>query len=462
MKRRNFIKNAGSFALLFPYIKTLGNIGLGEKWDNDQELKAECIAAFNRFEEIWEFNDFWRRGNTFDACLNFTDALHQRWPNDNEVKSIQQKVNTMLEKDLAYFKSFDPNGFWTDDFGWWGLMGLNARKHLLRSNNKKLADQYLYLSKDLCWKQAVDHAYDFSSTAKPVPHGFSNSNASGTSKGVKNTVTNVLFFLLSVRIYRLMLAENMGDREKYLDMAYNQWVWFDSWFQLHQYEYLTRTASGGALVQERPTAFFNGSDYTKITHPTWHKGWVWTGDQGMLLAALSGMLAIKNNLGDWIMKNKKETNFNANAFDKKVRTYISLVSKGIKTALISDVDHVIREAPLVANMGPEFGGDYLAGRGIMMRYLGTLNKNITGVDFKNNVKLTANAIWQTRDKSNNQFQAEYTSIKNDKLFIQQFRKQWGIADDILKWDLKPAQKSLNIGVCQSIGLDAFGATIGLM
>lgn len=459
MKRRTFVKNSASFALFFPFIRTFENLGLEQKQKNDHELKAECIAAFNRFEEIWEFNDFWRRGNTFDACLNFADALQQRWPDDTQVKSIQQKVKVMLEKNLAYFKSFNPGGLWTDDFGWWGLMGLSARKHLLRLGDRELANEYLRLSTDLCWKQAKDHAYDFSPSAKPVPFGYTNGDANGISKGAKNTVTNALFFLLSTRIYRSMLAENIGDREKYLDMAYAQWVWFDSWFQLKQYEYLKKTASGGALVQERPTAFFDGSGYTETSHPTWYKGWVWTGDQGMVLAALTDMLAIKNNLAEWILKNKKETDFNAATFEKKIKTYISLISKGIKTTLVSHTDNIIREAPQKGNMAPEFGSDYLAGRGIMMRYLGRLDKNMTGIDFKSAIKATANAIWQTRDQSNNQFQPEYTSVKNDQLFIQQFRKQWGFADEMLKWELEKANKSQVLGVCQSIGLDALGAAI---
>ncbi|MCU7552213.1 hypothetical protein OCK74_24050 [Chitinophagaceae bacterium LB-8] len=463
MKRRSFVKTAGSFAVFFPCVKALGSIGLGEENHDDvDDLKMRCITAFNRFETIWEFNDFWRRGNTFDACLNFTDAAQQRWPDDTEIKSMQQKVNVMLEKNMAYFKSFDPSGFWADDFGWWGLMGLNARKHLLRTGYTELADKYRQLSSDLCWKQMKDHAYDFSTTAKPVPHGCSNGDAKGIHKGVKNTVTNVLFFLLSTRIYRLTLAEKIGDNEKYLETAYNQWIWFDSWFQLKQYEYLKKTTSGGALVQERPTAFFDGSGYTDITHPTWYKGWVWTGDQGMLLAALTDMLAIKNNIADWLAKNKKEADFNVKAFADKVNTYISLIAKGIKTTLISEKDNIIREAPLVANMGPEFGSDYLAGRGIMMRYLGTLNKRTTGIDFKNNIKETANAIWQTRDASNNQFKPEYTNVENDKLYIQQFKNQWGSADNMLKWDIEKTNLQQRLGVCQSIGLDALGATIRLM
>jgi len=462
MNRKKFIQLTGSYAILFPVAKTLDNISSTKTPQYDKELKMQCIQAFDRFEAIWNFNDFWKRGNTFDACLTFTDALIGRWGDTPEIKLIEQKVNKMLEENFTYFKSFDPGGLWADDFGWWGLMGLNARKHLLRSGNKELADKFLQLSTDLCWEQERDHAYDFSTAAKPVPHGCSNGDANGKDKGVKNTVTNVLFFLLSARIYRLMLAENIAGNEKYLEMAYRQWVWFDSWFQLNQYEYLKKTTSGGALVQERPTAFFDGSDYAVTVHPTWEKGWLWTGDQGMLLAALNDMLAIKKDLATWMAKNKKEADFNENDFEKRINDYVALIRKGIKTALVSDKDNIIREAPFISNFGPEFGNDYLAGRGIMMRYLGKLGEN--NVDFnsmKKSIRATAEALWQTRDKSNNQFQPEFTNAENDKLYIHQFKAQWGLADNIFKWQIDKMNEQQKFGVCQSIGLDALGAVIRL-
>ncbi|HUZ57832.1 MAG TPA: hypothetical protein VMU83_03525 [Hanamia sp.] len=462
MNRKKFIKLTGSYAMLFPIVKKLDNISPAKTRQYDKALKMHFIEAFNRFEQVWNFNDFWKRGNTFDACLTFTDALLHKWPDAPEIKSIQQKVNQMLEENFTYFKSFDPGVLWADDFGWWGLMGLNARKHLLRSGNKELADKYLQLSTDLCWQQERDHAYDFSDTAKPVPHGCRNGDANGKNKGAKNTVTNVLFFLLSARIYRLKPAENISDNEKYLEMAYQQWVWFDSWFKLGEYEYLKKTTSGGALVQERPTAFFEGSDYAVTVHPTWEKGWLWTGDQGMLLTALTDMLAIKNNLAAWITKNKIKSEFNADDFEKRIKHYIVLLKKGIKTALINDTDSIIREAPFTSNFGPEFGNDYLAGRGIMMRYLGILDKKNTRLDFQRSIQATADAIWQTRDRLNNQFQPEFTNAENDKLYIQQFKAQWGLADNIFKWQIETMNEQQKFGVCQSIGLDALGAVIHLM
>jgi hypothetical protein len=74
---------------------------------------------------------------------------------------------------------------------------------------------------------------------------------------------------------------------------------------------------------------------------------------------------------------------------------------------------------------------------------------------------TADAIWQTRDTAKNQFQPEFTTLENDKLYIEQFRKLWGLADNIHEWDIKKMKEQNRQGVCQSIGFDALGAAIKL-
>lgn len=459
MNRREFARLTSLAALTLPYKNMFGGMVGIDPFQNDDDIKKQSIAAFKRFESVWDFNDFWKRGNTFDGCLTFADAMQSKWPADAEVISMQERIGEMLEENYLFFMSFDAGKLWADDFGWWGLMGINARRHLLRLGKTSLADKYALLSTHLCWEQERNHAYDFSDTAKPVPHGCRNGDANGQNKGVKNTVTNVLFFLLSCRIYRLTLEENIADIDKYLEMAYRQWVWFDSWFNLEKYGYLQKLKPGGALVEERPTAFFEGSDYKDKTHPTWEKGWVWTGDQGMLLAALTDMLAIKNKLDEWIKKNNIDPGFNVDAFEKTVINYINLLSKGIKSALTGNTDSIIREAPFNANFGPEFGNDYLAGRGIMMRYLGKLNKQMKPIDFRKNTQATAAAIWKTRDTTNNQFKPEFTTIENDKLYVNQYRKLTGIGDEVHQWQIQTMNEQQKFGVCQSIGLDAFGAVI---
>ena len=433
--------------------------------DNDYEdkLKSRSIAAFNRFEKVWNFNDFWKRGNTFDACLTFVEAAHEQWPNDPDVIYMQTAVKDMLIENLAFFNRFDPGGLWADDFGWWGLLGLNAYKHLKKMGETELANQYLELSIDLCWEYKRKTAYDHSITSIPVAHGCRNGDANGVSKGVKNTVTNSLLFLLSSRIYRLSLTEQIAEKDKYLDLAYRQWLWFDEWFKLDEYEYLKKVAPSGALVQERPMAFIEGSDYINKEHPPWAEGWVWTGDQGMIIAALTDMYLVRHQLADWLAKSSLDDSFDVVSFENRVLSLISQISNGINTALISKKDNIFREAPFLSSFGPNHGNDYLAGRGILIRYIGSQEeKKLLGVDFSENIKATTEAIWETRNKTNNQFQPEFTNLENDTLFVEQFRNVWGQADIVCKWDIQKMKEQNKQGVCQSIGLDALGAAIKLL
>lgn len=463
MERRTFLRLTGSGVAL------MTSAGLWTSCENpdveeyEMMLKQRSLAAFKRFKEVWNFNDFWKRGNTFDACLVFVDAALDQWPNDPEILAMQQDVKVMLEENLVFFNRFDPGSLWADDFGWWGLQALNARKHLLKMGETELAEKFWKLSTDLCWEYKKNTAYDHSEHAKPVPHGCRNGDANGKSLGVKNTVTNVLLFLLSSRIYRATLKDKPDDNKKYLDMAWRQWVWFDEWFKLEDYQYLKMITEEEALVQERPMAFFEGSDYQDKIHPPWAEGWVWTGDQGMLVGALTDMLAVKNELAAWLATEHPSVEFDLDLFENKLQHLIKFIGGGVKTALVGVADNIIREAPCYSSFGPNHGNDYLAGRGIMMRYLGDFEeRELLGVDLSDNITATVEAIWNTRDTTNNQFQPEFTTETNDKIYIEQFRDVWGIADDIRIWDLGRMKVQNKYGVCQSVGMDMLGAAIKLL
>jgi hypothetical protein len=422
------------------------------------QFKSHCLAAFHRFEDVWEFNDFWKRGNTFDACLVFTAAVQSRWPDDPDVQRMQHTVTGMLEKNLAFFGRFDPGGLWADDFGWWGLMSLNARKHLLREGETALADRYLALGTELCWEYKRKTAYDHTPDARPVPHGCRNGDANGQSRGVKNTVTNVLLFLLSSRICRATRAAGSTPDRKHLALAWAQWQWFSQWFELEHYQYLKRLSPAAALVQERPMARFEGSDYQEVVHPPWAEGWVWTGDQGMLIAALTDMLALTDDLGEWLTA----ANMTPATFGPAVRRTITLLGNGIGQGLVGAEDGIIREAPCLSSFGPAHGNDYLAGRGILMRYLGDPSiAALAGFDVASAARATANAIWSTRDTATDQFTPEFTTPENDRTYIAHFRSLWGRADDVLTWDLQAMDEQQKHGVCQSIGMDALAAVMRL-
>ena len=241
-------------------------------------------------------------------------------------------------------------------------------------------------------------------------------------------------------------------------MAYRQWLWFDQWFGLEEYEYLKKISDTSALVQERPMAFFEGSDYQEKVHPPWAEGWVWTGDQGMLVAALTDMLGFGHELEIWLNSLNPDTKFNKKKYEDKILKYIALIGKGVKEALIGQNDGIIREAPCLSSFGPVHGNDYLAGRGIMMRYLGaSRERSLIRVDLSENIKSTVGAIWNTRDRSNNQFQPEFTHRENDKKYIEQFRKLWGTADEVYTWDLEKMKTQNKYGVCQAVGMDILGA-----
>ena len=83
MDRRDFIKVTGiSGASLYGFSSLLSCVNSENRID--EEIKQQALYAFKRFEEVWDFSDFWKRGNTFDACLVFADAVQKRWPNDPE------------------------------------------------------------------------------------------------------------------------------------------------------------------------------------------------------------------------------------------------------------------------------------------------------------------------------------------------------------------------------------------
>ncbi|WP_116524427.1 glycoside hydrolase family 76 protein [Seonamhaeicola aphaedonensis] len=461
MKRRMFIKNTTLFgASLFslPLLMTLSSCKSSSS--SEKVLKNQAVSAFNRFKSVWNFKDFWKRGNTFDACLVFVDALQNQWPDDSEIIEIQKEVEDMLKENLEFFHSYDSGKLWADDFGWWGLMALNARKHLLKIGNIELANAYLKLSTDLCWEYKKKTAYDNSDEGFPVLHGCRNGDANGESKGVKNTVTNVLLFLLSSRIYRCLSEEGIANGDKYLDMAYKQWVWFDEWFNLKDFEYLKKLDAEGVLVQERPMAFIEGSTYIEKIHPPWAEGWIWSGDQGMLVASLTDMLAIADDLDAYLKRTNINPNFDSGTFKSKINNLIENLAKGIQNGLIANVDGIMREAPCYSSFGPEHGRDYLAGRGIMVRYLAQdeIKKHLD-IDLTDNISKTFEAIWNTRDIATNQFKPEFTAIENDKLYIEQFTQLWGLADDVYQWNLDKMKEKNKNGVCQSIGLDFLGATI---
>lgn len=419
--------------------------------DIEHKLKESAITGFYRFFGIFgQVGDFWMVANTCDACLSLVSALLERWPKDAQVVQIKQDMIEILAKNYGVFNSTDRQKEWADDSGWWGVMGINAYT-FLQGLDDSLAEKYLDLAVK-AWNRMYE-SYDKTRDSSPVPHGCRNGLA-GTSfpvSGVKNSVTNSLFFLLSLRIYRVYSEKGHQDKYLYLNMAYKQWEWFLNW---RSFGYLTTE-----LIQERPLYIAEISDYQFLVHPDWQQtwGWVWSGDQGLIIAALSEILAVKDDLVKFLKSSGHGEDFSPHFFEKMVRKTLSQLGQGIKKGLVGTSDNILREAPCDSNFNLLYAIDYVAGRGVLARFLHAELWPLLGVDFTRYILATAKALISHQDPKTHQFPPSFTSQKEDEAYIKQFRKFWGVADDVTGWKL--ASIGRTYGVCQAVGLDLLASAI---
>src|SRR5262249_1376734 len=128
-----------------------------------------------------------------------------------------------------------------------------------------------------CWENMKQFSYD-PNAAKPVPYGCRNRTRDMNDKGTKNTVTNATFLRLCLLLY------SVTRETPYLDSAKKEYAWFDAWFKLKLGYLIHPSVGAGALIEERP---WGAPDYQDASNPTWEKGWIWTGDQGLMLAGLA-------------------------------------------------------------------------------------------------------------------------------------------------------------------------------
>jgi hypothetical protein len=398
-------------------------------------------GGFERFENCWEVDDFWKRGNTFHAFLRFVDAAERKWPSDPIVKKMSSLRQDIIQKNDAYFKSESDKSWWADDYGWWGMACLTAYNYLLRSNDRVSAATYLAYARK-CWEKMLQHGYDASDTARPVPHGCANSG-SPSENGTKNTVTNANLFLLSLRLYSALKNIDPNVAGSYLKMAYAQYLWFYTWF-VSSYGYLRVFPGPYGLLQERPIA---PPDYEHKDHPKWEPGWVWTGDQGLILAALAETYLLRDDLSAIVGQD-----LNAN----DILNTFTTISTGL-SMLFGAKDKILREAPFNSSFSDD-PNDYVAGRGVLLRYVSeaSVREVMKSPYYPDGIAATAQAVWASRDQSNNQFHAGWTT-GSDTGFNETFRKAWGQGDVDVVWP--ESQAGMFDGVKQANGLDVLTAAL---
>jgi len=413
----------------------------------DADIKSKAVLGASRFAEVWQFNDFWKRSNTFQSILCLVDAAELRWgKGDPALHAMQALRASMLDANLSFFKErmAAPDGIWADDYGWCGIACVEACNYL-RANGDAAGAAAYEACGARCWEQMTSTGYDVTNQATPVLHGCGNISPerkrAGGGYGTRNTVTNTNLLLLSLRLYAL------NRSEQYLDMAIKQFVWFGQWFStdypsLDDGPYLRILPGPLGLIHERPMA---EASYTEEDLPIWQTGWVWSGDQGLLLTALAELLV------SGIRPPGVDLDVYRNAF-------IAL-SIGVEALLFGGADRVLREAPFHSAFDHAYAGDYVGGRGVLLRYMSepVVTRALGRPLQIKGIAATADAVWASRDESN-QF-ASLWNADGDRAFNFQFVKQWGSGDtNITGWELTPADFQ---GVLQANGLDALTAAIRL-
>lgn len=407
------------------------------------DLHSQAIAAFHRYMEVWDFDNYWTRSNTFEAAIEFATAARMRWPHDPEIEQSLQNIDKVILGNLTYFQDVlkDIDNIWADDFGWCGNACLSAREYILQfpatDEVAKSSGAYLEIA-DQCFKNMVEIGYDDAAfPARPVANGCFNAAKVSDHDPMKNTVTNATFFLLASRLYQ---ATRSGQHEgfdpaSYHNMSKAQYEWFNAWF-VSSYDYLRASVASPqvALISERPMA---PPSYENTF--MWQEGLVWTGDQGLMLAGLTEYAAIEPDAAP------------------AIQNVINFVVSGLVNLMFDD-NGVLHEAPFSKLFSGD-GKDYVCGRGVLMRHLSSAAVRARSkVDFTNNVVATNSHAWAGRRTADDQY-SEYWNRGKDKAFAATFASAWGYGDGAVDWSYSTWPASVVNGILQAAGLDALTAAI---
>ena len=239
----------------------------------DADYKKAAIEKFAELKPTFAAGtNYWQLGHSFDTIIDYFVNVHPA-----DAKGFAQ---TALDR----YTNTKPS--WYDDYGWWGIAALKASQHpdLLGPPG---AFQKPALA---CWgamtKLALtvwkrdgarypDYGPRFTGGAWNFDWSDSNpKNPTNTLEGIQNTVTNVLYLVLSTR-----LAETQ-QQSPYRARADDEFNFLRQWFDLDSdAERLLAPDTG--LVRERVSTYASG-----LQVAGYQESWYWTGDQGLVVGGL--------------------------------------------------------------------------------------------------------------------------------------------------------------------------------
>ena len=285
---------------------------------------------------------YWHAGNTLDAYVTYlvyanqkdtagivakSSAIFPLGPDKPEPPRVQQKI------------------WWRDDYGWWGIALLNAAQwaSILGIDDQK-AD---LIKKAISGWQIMDDDWE----APDHRHQGVRNDPSGQNTET-NTITNVLFFMLSLRLYQT--ADDSDPlKDKALEAARGVFDWFypDS--------------------QNGPKRLFNQQSLIRYLPGSGERAW--SADQGWFWRAC-------------LLLNQIEVLLNNNP-DRKNRTaeVIAILEPAVIKKLFQD--GVLKE---VSGYDDNYNLDFATGPGVFMRQF-TIVNNIYRGQWSDLIRTTAEA-----------------------------------------------------------------------
>jgi hypothetical protein len=369
--------------------------------------------ALKYYKGIWakdvftEWGHLWAKANQAHSYLRFAEVASKCYPTlvnpstDLDWYVLMKDPQNLFFGDLwnAITSATDTPRFWVDDYGWCGLACIKVAETYRNLNFVPPSDSNghtwmewrdkAFICMQLMFKAAQSSA---SQGGSPVANGLSNQPIVDPSGFyLKNTVTNALYFLLPMTLYDWCkqypsdspapAISNAG----LLQIAWMQYSWFRDWFAVKPnappgvwnkgipFNYYHRQTPNlrnyFALIEDRPVAF-DPDTYDPEGVVEWSPDGVWSGDQGLMLAAMALFYIYAQDLHEVLfMPQTTVTEVQDN-----IKQWFLEVARGVWLYLCSDTannpagDFVLREAPFSFTFGTEYVIDYMCGRAVLARF----------------------------------------------------------------------------------------------
>ena len=280
---------------------------------------------------------YWHMGNTLDASVTFL------------VQDSRRDTAGIVAKSYPLFmiKVGTPEapGWWRDDYGWWGIGFLNAAEpahaKILGLDGPALAN--CMAAAKLGW-QIMNHDWEANH------HDGVRNDPSGKLTET-NTITNVLFMMLSLRLYK---ASNMEDQQA-LNAARGVFDWFYNAKPPPQ-------STSGLFNKQNLIRYKPGPELDERA---------WCADQGWFWRACIDLFAFDN--------------------DVNRRTKIDQVLALLQPAVLNNVfvNGIVKELPYPQN----YDADFATGPGVFMRQFAIINAARTNDRYDDIIRRTAEAAW---------------------------------------------------------------------